>query len=218
MAFLVIGTAIPIYTFCSNYLDSWKFFVATERNPSIEITSLTTMPVKAVAEYVRHNTASTHRVFVWGYQPQIYVLSGRHFASRYFSVAPQTGFVWGTIHQMTGYGYSDPGFAWMYPGLKSFTFKPSDTSQWIHPGSQELLLRDLNSAPPELFIDGNVPGEWPFGNKYPICNFPQFQDFLKRNYRLEKTVLGYQVYRHNSRTFAHPMSLKTQRSTGHENS
>jgi hypothetical protein len=190
IGFAIIGCAFPLYVYQKAYFkQTVNAYSKYKYDP--DLIGFIGTPALMVSRYAAENTAFGDQIFVWGYHPYIYVLSGRDFASRYFSVALQTGFVWGTIQQMSGWA-TDMEIS--HPGSKS-VFKPSDTSQWIYPGSQELLLQDLKSSPPELFIDGNVLGEWPFGAKYPIAEFPIFQEFLSNNYKLEKTIIGYRVYR-----------------------
>jgi 4-amino-4-deoxy-L-arabinose transferase-like glycosyltransferase len=188
--FLIIGAAMPFYQFQSSYFAQANDFLA--RRDGTNMGEFSSTPALMVSRYIARTTLPRDQIFIWGYQPNIYVLSGRNFATRYFSAALQTGFVWGTIQQLSGWR-SD--YQLFLPGTKSSTFQPSDTAQWIYPGSQELLLHDLAASPPELFIDGNVPGEWPFGAKYPIASFSKFQEFLDNNYQFEKNILGYRIYR-----------------------
>jgi len=96
---------------------------------------------------------------------------------------------------MSGWAYLDRSFLWIHPEMEDFTFTPADTAHWIYPGSMEKLMRQLAQHPPELFIDGNVAGEWPFGTKYPIASFPEVQAYLDHNYSLETTVRGYRIFR-----------------------
>jgi hypothetical protein len=196
--FLIIGCVAPFYRFQHSYFAQVKDFLS--KRDSTNIGEFSSTPAMMVSRYIAQNTLSSDQIFIWGYQPSIYVFSGRDFATRYFSVALQTGFVWGTIQQLAGW-YSD--YQLTFPGIKSSAFKPSDTAQWIYPGSQELLLYDLQSNPPELFIDGNVPGEWPFGAKYPIASFAKFQEFLSNNYQFEKNIFGYRIYRRLKATQHH---------------
>jgi 4-amino-4-deoxy-L-arabinose transferase-like glycosyltransferase len=193
--FIGAGILAPLYIFQSGYIWALKRFINYK---PYSYSSLISVPISTVSIYVKNNTAESDEIFIWGYQPQIYVLSGRHFATRYFSVALQTGFVWGTMHQISGWAAADPAYAWIYPDWKKYDFKPWHTSQWIYPGSQDILLKELKAHPPELFIDGNVSGEWPFGDKYPIKYFPQFRKFIDDNYQLETVVIGYHIYRHSS--------------------
>jgi hypothetical protein len=191
--FMLVGFAVHLYSFrYSNFIAAVESTANSIQNSKQDLGGITSTPAFMVSRYAAEHTAKEDQIFVWGYQPCIYVLSGRNFATRYFSVALQTGFVWGTIQQLSGWG-SD--YYVTYPGSKPHTFKPSDTVKWIYPGSQEQLLQDLQNGPPELFIDGNVPGEWPFSDKYPIAGFPAFQEFLNSNYKFEKNVTGYRVYR-----------------------
>jgi len=191
----VVGIGQPLYLYQSGYFDAWRDFLKAAGSQTIHFSNMLTVPSAEVSKYIQKNTAETDHVFIWGYHPHIAVASGRHFATRFYSVALQTGFVWGTVEQLSGWVYPDENFYWTYPRMNEYVFKPSDTRQWIYPGSQELLLKDLNAKPPELFIDANVKGEFPFGDKYPIALFPRFREFVDRNYRLEKCILGYKVYR-----------------------
>jgi hypothetical protein len=192
IVFIVIGCVFPFYHFQKGFFERALNAINTDHKNYIPADGSVSTPALLVSRYAANTTVPGDQIFVWGYQPHIYVLSGRNFATRYFSVALQTGFVWGTVHQMSGWA-SDMEIQLTHPTASAF--KPSDTAQWIYPGSQELLLKDLQSNPPELFIDGNVPGEWPFSDKYPIAAFPKFQQFLENNYKFEKAIIGYRIYR-----------------------
>jgi 4-amino-4-deoxy-L-arabinose transferase-like glycosyltransferase len=195
MSCLLMGISLPLYLYQSGYFSSWYLFIErTISNKDIYNPLVFSVAAEETSKYIKNNTAKTDHIFIWGYHPHIYVATGRCFSTRYFSVALQTGFVWGTAYQLSGWIYNDYLY-YIHPNLKSFTFKPSDTAKWIYPGSQELLLKDLKADPPELFVDGNVPSEWPFGTKYPIVCFPKFNEFLSNNYAFEKKIIGYRIYR-----------------------
>jgi hypothetical protein len=195
--FLVIGCVVPFYTFQRNiWLQASSALRGTNNRYNAGLSGWISTNSLLVSQYIYAHTRSNDQVFIWGYHPGIYVLSERNFASRYFSTALQTGFVWGTIQQISGFASS---FNISYPVKRTSKFHASDTAQWIYPGSQALLLKDLQQNPPELFIDGNVEGEWPIGNKYPIAGFPIFQEFLNNNYQFEKEINGYRIYRRSQK-------------------
>jgi hypothetical protein len=200
IALLILGIAYPYLIFHSDFLAYSQILVKDQMGNSYahQRSPLVSPSMKRVATYIEKNTGSGDEIFVWGYHPQIYVISHRNFASRYPTVALQTGFVWGTIYQVAGWSYVSSPEYWIYPGLDSFKFKPSDTAAMAMPGSMETLLRDLKRKPPLLFVDGNLEAEWPFSDKYPISSFPEIQAFLDRDYSPETTIRGYRIYRRKS--------------------
>lgn len=126
-----------------------------------------------VADYIRERTTPDDYIFVWGFCPQIYVLAHRRPASRFIFCNFLTG-------RMTeSHRHFDPNL---------------ETSDWVTPGSWELLLDDLHTRRPQFIIDTS-PSNYLRYAKYPIGKYKHLQKFLEMNYRLEKEISSMRVYR-----------------------
>ncbi len=127
--------------------------------------------------YLREHTAAADRVFVWGYNPEVYLFAERRPASRYSNTNYLTGMLPWENHQ-----------------------RRVDTSEHIVPGAMEVLLAELEAAPAAVFVD-SVPGNHRFYRKYPIRDFPPLAAYLAAHYRKETTIRDrkgrpyYDVYR-----------------------
>lgn len=110
------------------------------------------------AQFIQAHTRPDERVFVWGFQPEVYLFSNRLPASRY---------VFGTY--LTGL------IPW------SNTAPDIDTSYAVVPGAMENLLRDLEKHRPAFIVDCSA-GPNRFWNKYPLEHFPRLHDHLARHY------------------------------------
>lgn len=116
-------------------------------------------PSLRTATYIRNNSGPADRVFVWGYHPDIYLLSERLPASRFLYASFLTGLVPWTN------GAPD-----------------RDTSYAIVPGAMDTLLRDLERSQPRFIVDCS-PGPNRFWQKYPLEKFPALQAFIRAHYR-----------------------------------
>lgn len=126
-----------------------------------------------VADYIRKSTAPDDYIFVWGFCPQIYVLAHRRPASRFIFCNFLTG-------RMTeSPRHFDPDL---------------ETSDWITPGSWELLLDDLRIRKPRFIIDASSSNYLMYA-KYPIEKYNHLRKFLEMNYRLEKEISSMRIYR-----------------------
>ena len=127
----------------------------------------------AVAQYVRENTQPDSRLFVWGNSPEIYLYARRRMASRYMSVNYQTGHVWGTPANDLG-------------GRPDWKSVPAES--WNN------LMADLQRNLPDFIVDA-AAGKLDKMDDEPITRHPRMADFVARNYRLEKVMLGVPLYR-----------------------
>jgi hypothetical protein len=131
----------------------------------------------ALVAYVAEQTAPDDRIFVWGYNPEIYVLADRRPATRFSNTNYLTGMLPWENH---------------LPEI--------DTSEHIVDGGWEQLFAELAANPPELLID-TVPGNHRFYRKYPMEKFPRLAAYVAEHYRLETRILDpknrpyYDVYR-----------------------
>ncbi len=131
----------------------------------------------ALLKYIREASDPQETLFVWGYNPEIYMLAPRRSATRYSNTNYLTGMLPWENHQ-----------------------KGIDTSEHIVPGSWDLLLEELEENRPALIVD-TVPGNHRYYRKYPIEAFPRLRHYLDRGYRRTARILDrkgrpyYDVYR-----------------------
>jgi 4-amino-4-deoxy-L-arabinose transferase-like glycosyltransferase len=124
---------------------------------------------QVVAAYIRDNTATSDRVFVWGNWPALYIESDRLMASRF------PGFLRGFAR-----GSGLPPNNW-------------DTTPDVWPE----LQADLNSHPPALIVDTAAAG-WSDFSMYPLENYPVLADLVASRYHVVATVAGVVIYAPNS--------------------
>src|SRR5690606_3900740 len=98
------------------------------------------------------------KIFVWGYNPDIYLYADRSPASRFLYCSFQTGLIPWTNEA---------------PGI--------DTNYAIVPGSMDTLLRELGKDRPVFVVDCSAGPHRRF-SKYPLKDFPALEEFLKTNY------------------------------------
>lgn len=110
------------------------------------------------ARAVRQLTAPEERIFVWGFHPDIHVLSDRRAATRFVYSSFVTGLV-----------------PW------TNTAPERDTSYAIVPGALETLLRELETRRPAMIVDCSM-GPNRSWQKYPLGRFPALRAFVDRHY------------------------------------
>lgn len=104
--------------------------------------------------YIRDHSSPGDTIFVWGFAPELYLLSERRPASRF----SQTNFVSGNI----------PGIARPHAGLAV-------------PGALERTAAELAENRP-VFIADTSPGNLSGYGKFPMEDYPPLRDFLAENY------------------------------------
>ncbi len=115
-------------------------------------------PAYRCSRFIRRLTTPAERIFVWGFNPDIYLYTNRMPASRFVYCSFQTGLIpWTNIA----------------PHL--------DTSYAIVPGTMGTLLADLEARRPAFFVDCSAGPHRHFA-KYPITKFPDLKAFVSRNY------------------------------------
>jgi len=115
-------------------------------------------PARGVSEFIRQQSSSADRLFVWGFNPDIYYYSQRLPATRFLYCTFQTGLIpWSNIGDDV------------------------DTAYAIIPGAMDQLLADLNKSSPRFIIDSSAGGHRHF-DKYPIENFPLLRDWIEKHY------------------------------------
>jgi 4-amino-4-deoxy-L-arabinose transferase-like glycosyltransferase len=115
-------------------------------------------PARHASAFIKSLTAPDERIFVWGYNPDIYLYTDRRPASRFVYSSFQTGLIpWTNIAP------------------------DKDTTYAIVPGSMKALLADLETRRPTFIVDCGVGPHRSF-SKYPLARFAPLQDFVSRNY------------------------------------
>ncbi len=115
-------------------------------------------PSLRAAQFIQAHTTPDERVFVWGFQPEIYLFSDRLPASRYVFGTYLTGLI----------SLSDAA-------------PDRDTSAAIVPGAMETLLQDLEKNRPAFIVDCSA-GPNRHWDKYPLDRFSRLHDFIGRHY------------------------------------
>lgn len=156
---LAAGVLIPVVHALPESLRQFSApYVIGDSSPDLDPTYL------HLARYIQQNSREDDRIFVWGFQPIIYVASGRRPASRFIICHALTGQIpWVNI---------DP---------------EEDTSQWILPGSWPLLMNELEKNRP-LFIVDTSPGNYAAYRKYPIQRYLQLYWFIRRHYVMDRVI------------------------------
>ncbi|MDX9703149.1 MAG: glycosyltransferase family 39 protein [Candidatus Auribacterota bacterium] len=136
-----------------------------------------------IAKYIYTNTTSSDKIFVWGFCPEIYILSNRRTASRFI-------FCNFLIGQMTGDKY-------YYYDRQRF--------DRIIPGSWDKLMDDLHKNFPKFVIDTAPSNYFKYG-KYPVTRFERLKTFLDKYYTYIGQISGTDVYKLDEKKFQHTTS------------
>ena len=139
--------------------------------------------VDTIAQLVRRHTAAADRIFVWGYNPEIYVQSERLPATRFLYCTFLTGMIpWTNL---------DP--------LKN-------TEYAVVPGAWDGFLSDWRQHPPVLVADGRTQRGF---MKYPLERQTRIWPLIERDYaeiEPEATAsLGYWLFRRTVPASSQPM-------------
>lgn len=126
---------------------------------------------RAVAQWLKDNTAPSDRLFVWGQYSPLYCLSGRLPGTRYVSTA---------VHM----GNFDPEHL------------PADFDVTLHRSQRDvdLALRDLERRRPALIID-TAPADLHRWSLFPLARFPDLDRHIQERYRHIASPAGLSVYR-----------------------
>jgi hypothetical protein len=112
----------------------------------------------SASRFIHALTTPAERIFVWGYNPDIYLYTDRKPASRYVYCSFQTGLIpWTNIEP------------------------DKDTAYAIVPGAMDALLADLRKWHPVFFVDCS-PGQDRNFSKYPVAKFARLEAFVTENY------------------------------------
>lgn len=126
-----------------------------------------------VTQVIRDHTRADERIFVWGYEPELYALSGRLPATRFIYAVFLTGMIpWTNIDPLR------------------------DTAYAIVPGSWDDFWADFRRSPPALIVD--TRGNRGFG-KYPMRQQTELWRVIQRDYveviDPRSAQYGYALYR-----------------------
>jgi 4-amino-4-deoxy-L-arabinose transferase-like glycosyltransferase len=115
-------------------------------------------PALRSAKFIKTLTTPHERIFVWGYNPDIYLYTDRKPASRFMYCSFQTGLIpWTNLAP------------------------DKDTSYAIVPGAMKTLLAELAARRPTFIVDCSF-GPHRHSSKYPIAKFAPLQEFVSSHY------------------------------------
>ncbi|HUJ42429.1 MAG TPA: glycosyltransferase family 39 protein [Opitutaceae bacterium] len=115
-------------------------------------------PALRSAAFIKGHTTPDERIFVWGYNPDIYLYADRKPASRFLYCSFQTGLIpWTNLAP------------------------DKDTTYAIVPGAMQTLLDELDARRPTFIVDCSFGPHRHF-SKYPIAKFPALQAFVSAHY------------------------------------
>jgi hypothetical protein len=148
------------------------YFHIHERNWFLDHQVLPNEEFSKVGADVKSMTKPSDRIFVWGLNPEIYFWADRRPASRFIYTTFQVGLVVNTPSGATG---KDSGYAM--------------------PQSWKMLMQDLETRKPRLFIDAaRAASANSLFSRYPVERYPVLMQFLNMNYMLEYTFDGYRTF------------------------
>jgi len=123
--------------------------------------------LQQVAQSVASRSRPDERIFVWGFQTELYVLANRPPASRFVFVTFLTG--------------------WTPGGLP-----PADAGRARDRRSRELWLDDLTRHRPRLIVDGHRAH--PLLKDYPLTRYPGVWRLVESDYRVVQVIEPYVIY------------------------
>lgn len=126
-----------------------------------------------IARFVTTQNPAREPIFVWGFAPTIYLLSGANPATRFNTTDYLTGRITGSPASR------DPQF---------------DTHRWIVPGSWSMLMEDFRRTPPLVIVDTSPPNLHDYG-KYTISRYAPLEQYVQDHYLLVGVADGVRVYR-----------------------
>ena len=129
-------------------------------------------PALRVSAWIQEQSTPEDRIFVWGFNPDIYYYADRRPASRFVYCTFQSGLIpWTNIAPEINTDYARVD------------------------GSMATLLRDLEQSRPRYIIDSSAGPHRYFG-KYPLNRFPDLEEWINRHYaEIEGARWGRQGFR-----------------------
>ncbi len=144
-----------LWDYGNTLLSSEEFF-AKQRLPLLQ------RELDALVRYMRSRSAAHEKIFVWGFYPEIYALTGLMPASRYTYCNFLTGLL-----------------PWVNVG------KNIDTSATVVPGSWDIFMGEIKKNMPLYIVDTSL-GDYKEYGKYPLYKFEKFFHFISDNYALDR--------------------------------
>lgn len=142
-------------------------------------------------------------LFVWGYAPQFYTVTGLRPATRFTTADYLTG----RTPKTAGLEYNPlmqgPPTSWQKFLADYLTYFrpvpdmiPEETSANIFPGAWDLLAQDYARRLPDYIVD-TAPANYRFYGRYPITNYPLLRDQLAAHYTEVGRRHGFVFYQRN---------------------
>lgn len=141
---IVLATLYPPFISYEMYYRSW---LRARENTGIE----------QLIAYLEPEGEAGKSLFVWGFSPSYYPLTGMRPASRYLYTTFQTGVV----------------------PIENTHLEHTDA--FVMPGSWDSLMEDLEATPPDFVIDA-AKDEYSFMEWHPISRYPLLQDWVDTHY------------------------------------
>jgi 4-amino-4-deoxy-L-arabinose transferase-like glycosyltransferase len=129
----------------------------------------------ATADAVRRLSAPDDAIFVWGANPEIYLLAERVPASRQVSCGLLSG--------------------WLRPDVRAGLAPPDPD---VFPGAWDALFEDLAAHPPRVVVDTSGGGyrDW---QRFPVSLFPRLASWLEEGYDRAGAAGGCSLYLRRAR-------------------
>lgn len=129
-----------------------------------------------VASIIRASTNPDDTIFVWGFRPRLYPLSGRMPATKFISTFYLTG---------------------QYGGLFISPLE-NDLKTYIIPGVWKDAIRQLNENKPAVIVDASTAKFSAF-SALSIEMFPLLGEIIMKNYKFQEVRQGFTVMKRNGR-------------------
>jgi hypothetical protein len=154
---IIFGLIRPLVPYCLTRL-AWKHVLRNDET----IADYIDRDLLEVSRFIKRNSTPRDKILVWGFTPEIYVLSERMPATRFRNTNALVGFI---------------------PFLNKK--KDIDTSHLIVPGHWDILMESLQKNPPIYIVDASAAKYFASG-KYPPSQFERLAELLQKDYFLEK--------------------------------
>ncbi|MBI4367507.1 MAG: glycosyltransferase family 39 protein [Deltaproteobacteria bacterium] len=158
--------------------------------------NLTPAEWRPVAEYLAAAAPPGATLFVWGYCPQLYTVSGLFPATR-FSTAD---YLTGRTPKTAGLEYDPRGMripsAWekVWADFRDpSAVVMEDTAENIFPRAWDYLLADFSRRLPDVIVD-TAPANYRRYGRYPLTQFPALHSLIAREYTKRARINNYDCY------------------------
>jgi|GEM_PF-2674328 len=172
----------------------WNLYAVHKHTEELGITAKTNWI--HVANFLKASMKDSETLFVWGYCPQLYTITGLGAATRFTTADYLTG----RTPMSAGLEY-DPNTKnppSPFRKLINDFIDPAgvvvfDTSYNIFPKAWEYLKEDFQKKLPTYIVDTS-PSNYRRYGRYPIKNFPYLDSIIKENYTKAASIQGYDIY------------------------